>query len=47
MHQWMRDALNTWVANKGWQQQLAAAAAAEMQQQQLQGSDSGSLSSSS
>jgi hypothetical protein len=46
MHQWMRDALNTWVANKGWQQQLAAAAA-EAQQQQLQGSDSGSLYSSS
>jgi hypothetical protein len=46
MHQWMRDALNTWVANKGWQQQLEAAAA-EAQQQQLLGSDSGSLSSSS
>jgi hypothetical protein len=50
MHQWMRDALNTWIANKGWQQQLEAAAAGaqhEQQQQQLQGSDSGSLSSSS
>lgn len=50
MHQWMRDALNTWIANKGWQQQLEAAAAEaqhEQQQQQLQGSDSGSLSSSS
>jgi hypothetical protein len=48
MHQWMRDALNTWIANKGWQQQLeTAAAAAQQQQRQLQGSDSGSLSSSS
>lgn len=52
-HQWMRDALNTWISTKGWQTQLAnpaaaTAAAAAGQQAAVAPSisDTGSLSSS-